>query len=133
MGYSSRLDGRIEITPPLKWSELRGSKFLASNDQFSTLLRVKVHETTVDTDDGALIRRAGVAVCPRSAVAVKAYGLEDELREMAKAWPGHEFTGAIIREGEDRGDIERYRIINSQVVTEKARLTWQDGSPVDID
>jgi hypothetical protein len=128
MGYYSTVEGRIEITPPLSVRAVAGSPYL--NSDFC--LKYEVSETREEVPEGTLIREQVVAIVPSFEDQMKAYALKDDLKEMVEAvhGEGSECSGELVREGERNGDVERYRIVDGAVVSEKARLVWADGTEV---
>ena len=132
MGYSSRLYGEIRISPPLKWSEFRDLD-IYTNDERDRLLRLRVSELTTNTEVGEVVIRTAVAIEDTlEGESRKCYSLEEELAVIAQTFPMREFSGHVIRAGEENGDIERLTIVNGRLVTEQAILTWPDGSRVSL-
>src|SRR5215469_2186049 len=123
MGYYSTISGEITINPPLRWSEVKDTKFLPapSGDR---ALRIRCIEETNNTDDGEILIRRGVAIADNLGEAAKYYELEGELREILSAYPDRKFTGYIVRVGDENGDVERYWIQDGRVHSEKAALVW---------
>ena len=133
MGYSSRLQGEILIDPPLRWSQIRRSKFLPGSAGGSGSLAFRVSEQVVEDDDGERIVRTAVAIEDAyGGDSVKHYEIPAELAEIARAHPGHEFIGTLILIGEEPGAVERYRFDGDRLVAERATLTWPDGTAVEI-
>jgi hypothetical protein len=140
MGYYSYATGRIMITPPLPWGAVTHSKFAEADfDDFGyprSIVRFEIDtDMTVIDDSTVSTTKTVTVVVPVPEGAIKAYDLEDELGEIAQLVTQHGSTcvGAIVRFGEEPGDIERYFITaDGTVTTEKARLTWPDGTEVDL-
>lgn len=131
MGYISTLSGELVIEPPLKWSEYRDSSWIQAN---ATDLCVKLdeHTDTRETDEGTVIARTARAVVPRYSEG-KMHNLAADLRTVAKTWGDtHTFSGYLIRDGEESGDVERYWIDGTTVKSEKAWLFWPDGTEVEL-
>lgn len=132
MGYLSRLVGCIQINPPLRWSEFKDSPYRKTS-QASTCVVLDEQVETTDTDDGVIERRHGVALVPRQgADRLTYYDLEEHLAGFAAEHAGeHSFTGYLLREGEEQGDVERYSLTDDGGVrAEKAQLRWADGTAV---
>lgn len=132
MGYLSRLVGRIQIDPPLRWSEFKDSPYRKTS-QGSTCVVIDEQAETTDTDDGVIERRYGIALVPRGgADRLTYYELEEHLAGFAAGHAsGHTFTGYLLREGDEQGDVERYSLTDDGGVrTEKAQLRWDDGTAV---
>jgi hypothetical protein len=127
VGYFSRLHGRLEVVPPLKWRDVKNSKFAAG----SGLLRYEIKTTTVSGSEDDYVQRTIVAVVPASTGDVRAYDLDDEIGELIREVTGlgSRVAGAIVRSGEDPDDLERYLIDKTHsVINERAQLVWPDGS-----
>ncbi len=133
MGYYSRVDGRIEITPPLNAAEVRELGLATkSNESLRSSVRIEMETEERDTDEGTLTILRGTALVAARDGASKYYTLDEDIQAAVTKLPGRTFTGALIRAGEEQGDVERYRIENGRVVTEKASLRWADGTEVDL-
>lgn len=137
MGYYSGVDGRIEITPPLRWADVRDSEFLTRGANARNCVAFEVEETAEDTDDGTVTVKRAVAIVPAWEDDAKFYRIQDELGQivsLALRAPGgpRELTGHLVRTGDEQGDVERYRVENGRVATEKASLRWPDGTEVDL-
>lgn len=136
MGYLSRLTGRMEITPPMRWAHVRDSRFLASSGA-DTCVRYEVETVTEDTDDGEQTIRQAVAVVPRYGDWIKAYTLVDDLANIADEVhrAGSCLTGYLYRKGERTTDVDRLRVDGwdsrrRTVVVQTAEMRWPDGSKV---
>lgn len=133
MGYDSRLTGRIAITPPLRWADVRASRFLKANNRASSQPSDVVFDIQVeDTDDGTV--QQAIAIVPADQEAFSRYTLDEDLAEIAREviGLGSYLDGYIVREGEEQGDVERYHVEDGAgpVVSEKASLRWPDGTEV---
>jgi hypothetical protein len=132
MGYLSRLVGRIQIDPPLRWSEFKDSPYRKIS-QASTCVVLDEQAETVDTDDGVIERRYAIGLVPRQgADRLTYYDLEEHLAGIeAEHGLGHAFSGYLLREGDEQGDVERYWLADEGGVrSEKAKLRWTDGTAV---
>lgn len=127
MGYLSTVTGRIEITPPIPFRAVEHSAFLSASD-----VKYEIDTAVEEVDDGTLTRRHVVAIVPFTEDTFKAYHLDRHLAEAVHEVQalGSACTGALVREGEEQGDVERFRIVGGVVVAEKAHLVWPDGTPV---
>lgn len=126
MGYYSSFSGSIAITPPLSWREIRDTPWIREDSTAD--FRIEVQEEIVDTDDGQMTAKRGVAVVPWQEDPYKGYNAPTTLGEIVKAFPGHEFSGEIRVEGEDAGDIWRLVICDGKPVRENAEVVWPDGT-----
>jgi hypothetical protein len=137
MGYYSTVTGRIAIRPPLPWSAIRDSRFLPDRAEANYLeVQYEVAETVEETGDGTVSRKQAMAVVPSFEDSYKAYDLADTLAEINTeiVAAGSLLWGYLVRKGEEQGDVERYGIQNGTtdtVSTEKARLSWPDGTAVE--
>lgn len=131
MGYTSTAEGHFDIVPPLTITELRKHPdFRGTQDRQAIVV---TEEETVQTDDGDLIRKAGVRVEPAFLDEdVKRYDLQEHLQEIVTAYPGHEFPGHIKVLGED-GDRWGYHVVNGQVVEVCPVVRWPWGEETDDD
>lgn len=132
MGYNSRVTGRIEIQPPLRWATIRSSDFTPVNRRSESVV-YELEDQTLDTNDGQHTVIRAVAVVPAVEDRQSHYGLDDELAQIGREViaAGSRLHGWLIRSGEEQGDVQRYTIGDSGVViTEAARLSWPDGTAV---
>jgi len=131
VGYESTFSGKIAIDPPLSKAEC--DQFPLSWTEASATIAVR--ESTGSTEiDGVPVdvdwtSRTGVAIRVRRGEE-RGYHLEAELRALAQAYSSHVFDGWIVRVGAEIGDVQRYTVRDGGVITERAQLTWPDGSPV---
>lgn len=59
------------------------------------------------------------------------HGLDDQLRGIVAQIPeGHTVDGALYSEGMGEFDLERFRVEGRDVVRERPRWVWPDGSAV---
>ncbi len=118
MSADNRWSGRITITPPLSWQELKLT--IAIED-----VRIEQHE-----EDGALGRViTGVAVVPARASDSWSSHTGEELQSLIDQHPGHEFAGSLRVDwdpvyGDGQVLAERWTVIERTVVHETARLAW---------
>ncbi len=125
MAYNSRVTGEWRIDGGIDAHTLR------SLPAFEWI-RVRVETDVVELSDGSeKVTRWGVAVEPSQEGEWSYYTLVDELEKLLAALPpATHLDGWIVREGEEQGDVERYRAGtgNRGVVTEQATLRWDDGT-----
>lgn len=135
MGYLSRVIGEIKITPPLNWAEYKTSDYqLNIGDLHATPIVLAEDIDITHTNEGTTTIRKAVAIVPRTWDRASFYDLDKHLKNLAEEFGfGHTFTGALIRVGEETGDIERYRFEGLRLVTERAVLSWPDGTRIDPD
>lgn len=137
MGYGSTLRGEILIHPPLTWEEYKDTPFIPNPHATSyTFLRV---ERATPVDGAPKPPKEGgpefVAVALRGIEDQwSMYTLEEELVRFVAAFKyGHTFSGHLIRSGKEQGDVERFTIVNGELVSEQAELRWPDGTEVNHD
>lgn len=120
MGYYSVGDGRLTLSRPLVWSEYGGSKFAVYSPEGQTDLILGEE------------RGRATHIEWREADESKKYDVDRELTELVDLLRPLDVTvtGWLIRSGENSGDVERYTIVGSAVLTEHAVLRWPDGSTV---
>jgi hypothetical protein len=133
MSNPTHITGRITITPPLPWKEIKDSPYLKANTREQRRYNypdalLEVDERTVQTDEGELVRREAVAVIPDEGADASARTLIQDLQAIIDANPGHEFTGRFDCEGEENADIWRAVIRNRRVVRVSAMIVWPEGS-----
>ena len=126
MGYNTRLEGSIKITPPLSAAELREHPEVSNSDVRS--VAVPVVKQRKDTDDGYTVVLEGREIVPTTEEDHKAYGLLDELRQYVTFYPGHTYSGYIYCYGEEQGDIWRVSIKDGKVLEERPKIVWPDGT-----
>jgi hypothetical protein len=127
MGYYTTLSGELRIEPPLTWSEMRESKHLdfESEDGFG-VFKIQVLEQEVETEEGVLSKKSGVAIEPFED-SVKAYHARENLAEIVAAFPGHRFIGCIEGDGEEQGDTWRLYVRDGNVIEHKGVVSWPDA------
>lgn len=130
MGYYSRFFGEIKFNPPLTHAEVQDRLVLPN---FS-VLEIEVRETKKDTDEGVLISQTSDRIQVSYDDQAKAYTIVDDLRllvnSIQKSRP-RTYSGEILIEGEESGDIWRLRVgMQGIIIEEHAILQWPDGSKV---
>lgn len=117
MGADNTWSGRVEITPPLTWQQLKTT--IATED-------VRIEQREEDGPLGRII--TGVAVVPDRP---SQWGPHtgQELQSLIDQYPGHEFTGSLRVDwkpvyGEDQVLAERWTVVERTVLQETAHLAW---------
>lgn len=130
MSYTTRIEGQLDINPPLPWKQIKDSPLLPANNKdagYSDCL-FQVVEESVTTDDGELTRRSADALVPNYYIAdTSGRSLIAEIQAVVDANPGHEFTGMFECSGERNGDLWRAVVRDGRAVKIEARIVWPDG------
>lgn len=131
MGYRTRYNGEIAISPPIPWGLVKDSVF--ANQGYDTPrsderdVKFRITEETVETDEGTLIRRQAVAIVPSREDEPRDNGTEHHVQEIIGQFgDARTFTGRIDAEGEEAGDIWRVEIRDGQAVRVGVRLVWPE-------
>jgi len=145
MGYYTRVEGEIVISPPLTRQEMEAVG-IYPNGQYSpdrwiaTVQRygretemdvaVRVNVAEQANDELSLTKTiTGVALVTAWDDEYKGYYIEEDLRTLVNTFPDHEFTGELRMEGEDNLDVWKLQIHNGhEVVACYPKLVWPDGS-----
>lgn len=126
MGYYTRHEGEITITPPLPWRDIKDSPFVDAN-QADKHCKLRLVEETVETDDGTLTRKQAVAVTCTWTGQTKAYRIEEHLQELIDLHgKDRTFSGYIEAEGEDAGDLWRLAVVGGRAVRIEPRIVWPE-------
>jgi hypothetical protein len=129
MGYYTSVEGEIAIEPPLVWSEFKDSRFnsqsLDSYDGMSNI-KLRIHEETVDTDEGQLVRFTATALVPAWGESSNYYHLVEHVQAAIDSFRGHTFSGRFECSGEEPGDLWRLVIREGRAVKVKPQLVWPD-------
>lgn len=130
MGYTTELTGRIVIDPPLNWAESQSHPlYLAEGEDPKKALKLLVVEDDVETDEGTLKRRRGVALAFAWDYPVTCYDILDELQEAIDyAGAGNAHIGEMEATGEDWNDLWKLTVVEGRAVRLVPTITWPDGS-----
>jgi hypothetical protein len=121
--YDSHFTGRIDITPPLTWAQIKNSTADELRD-----LRLVTIEAAEDTPTGQIRVITGEAIVPSRTSPCGGHEIHSELQSVLDAFPDHEFTGAIEARPEDpHGTPWRYVIRGRTVVRQEPAITWVDS------
>ena len=123
MGYYTQMRGGFKIEPPLTHKELRGTdqKFQSRNE----LVFLEVIDDEIETEDGIIHSKSAdrVAVYEDEG---KCYTIDEDLRELVEAFPGHKFTGCIEGEGEESDDVWRLYVRDGKIIKHTVEALWPD-------
>lgn len=123
MGYYSNLRGGWVVRPALTWVDLKDNLGLTEEGRRTVWLQMA--EVEIEQEDGVLHTKEchNVAVYEDS---VKAYDTEAEVKEIAEAFPDHEFAGYLEVEGEENTDMWRMYIVKGKAIKHSVRAMWPD-------
>lgn len=120
--YDSRHTGRITITPPLTWAQIKNNTARGLQD-----LRLLTAEAVEETPSGRVTVITADTVAPITFSAYGGYDVQAELQSMIDAFPDHEFAGTITARPEDPdGDPWRYIIRDRKVIKQIPQTIWVD-------
>lgn len=133
-GYDVRVAGAITIEPPLTWPEIRDNPVVRGlNPTVSDRrhhgsmrrnldARVRVDEVEVNTANGTLIRREGVAIVASQSGPYAAYDLTADVELIASTFPEHVFRGYLECQSND--DVWRVIIRDGKAVEVRPGAAW---------
>lgn len=154
------LSGKIVITPPLNYAEIRkaqqaamgllhkgsyGHRHAVSESVFHEWMPVEleIEEFEEATDLGILKGQRAIALRPSHGENTKlSYGIKDVVLALLKALPGHNWLGTITAMQEELSDAHKvvvsangsggplFEAVN--VVKGKVLLRWEDGTEDDL-
>lgn len=137
MSYDSTVRGELRIDPPLKWGQIRESRFYDADGigrpgdrQPDVLLDVEREDT--ETEEGIVTRLHCRRVIPYQSAPYTARTLLEDVRELYEAFPGHAVRGQLVAYDEEPGQIWRVVADDAGVRKEWARLVWPDGTEVEF-
>lgn len=138
MSYTATVAGYLTIKPPLKWAEIRESRFLLENQadgNRDTDVVLHLEREEVETEDGiSTIITCGMAVPCRPSFDCR--NLKEDTRlfveEMRKL--GRSVSGEMIVQPRDYGDGGIWRVVvdDEGARKEMSKLQWPDGSEVQL-
>jgi hypothetical protein len=134
MGLKIAVRGEFHIDPPLKWAEIKNSRFLHSDQGGTEITDVILQVTANEFDDDEGVRTVITCdrVVPWMASPYDPSNLLENVEDLRAECAGHTVTGQMVLY-----DIERLgyvgRVVSDAegVREERARLIWPDGSEVD--
>lgn len=89
-------------------------------------LDLRVEESSVDTDEGTLVRRTGTAFVMRHIDEYRARDLVEQVQRCIDLFPGHTFTGRLDCEGDENTDLWRVVVRDGRAVRIEPRIIWPD-------
>lgn len=150
MSYNTTVRGEITFDPPLRWFEAKESSFYDADPKaVKEPVVLKMRRETTETDEGELTVVEGIALVPWTDEGYRTTGggVHEAVERFVKAHKYDHatglaryrgFTGELRGEGEHLDDIwrvvPRWDETKQEVIVhlEYAKLSWPDGSAVDV-
>lgn len=124
MSYQLHARGQIDIIPPLRYKQIKDSRFMPGYNMGQNVTDLKF-AIEVDEETGGPI---ATGIVQRYDSDPRNGRLVEELQELVTEYPDHEFAGRFDLEGESSGDLRRVKIIKRVVYTFTPRLIWAPES-----
>lgn len=138
MSYTATVAGYLTIEPPLKWLEIRESRFLAENqnapkDDTDVVLHLERNE--VETEEGiSTIITSAMAIPCRSSFDCR--NMHEDVGLFVEEMKRIDRTvrGEIVAQPRDYGDGGIWRVVVDEEGARKemAKLQWPDGTEVEL-
>lgn len=120
--------GEIRISPPLNWTEIQQTETIQKRDRSGPIFVLDLLIDKHETADGLFTKKTCELFVPRNHKH-PARNLEDQLRKVVEALPGHEFHGEFVCYGEDPENIWRV-VARGRHVEEQyplaVKIVWPD-------
>lgn len=129
-----RVLGEYRIDPPLKWSEIKKSGFLSSDQGGSQITDIVLQLTQEerDTDTEFITVVTCDRVIPWTDSTYDPRNLLENAKELIAECGGHSVTGQMVAyDTEAVGYVIRVVVDAAGAREEKARMVWPDGSEVE--
>lgn len=136
MGYYTRMDGDIKITPPITYKEFVQAGYDLGTKEYGNWLPLKdgYHEFGFNietrnevTDTGRLQVIWAEWISPADDD-TKAYGWKKAFDVLLVDFgANHQFTGVVMCYGEEGGDVWRIVWRDNKPVQEQPELRWPEG------
>jgi hypothetical protein len=137
MSGDAHITGRIRITPPITWRELADKKWATgASERFGGPYpdaKVELDQRDVDTDQGVLSVRAGVAIVPEGGE-TNGYTLTEDVdrivREFTTAPDGtiRRFEGWLHLVWAGGEEIHRLHVVDGAAVEACPQVVWPVGA-----
>jgi hypothetical protein len=134
MGLQIAVRGEFHIDPPLKWVEVKNSRFLHTDQGGTEITDVVLQVTAEEFDDDEGVRTVITCnrVVPWTASPYDPRNLLENMEELRAECTGHTVTGQMILYDIERvGYVSRIVSDSEGVREERALLIWPDGSEAD--
>jgi len=129
MGIDSRFTGEIRISPPIPWTQVKDTPFSPLSPEvgrWNVDVKFETENTTVDTEDGQLVRRRAVAIVPLTDGSYKGYDILSHLGTIADVYgTAHTFSGYIEQQAET-GELYRYAIVDGTARQYEPEIVWPE-------
>lgn len=133
MSGDARITGQIRITPPITWMELSRNKWALGLEGGYPDAIVKADHRDVDTDQGVLSVRLGVAIVPEGGE-TNGYTLIEDVdrivREFATAPDGtpRQFEGWLHLNWGGGEAVYRVHVVDGRARSSAPQLIWPEGA-----
>jgi len=127
MGYYSVVTGSIIFQPPIKWADIKTSKFVINEPGVNYVIKdVMLESFGVYTEDDDLID----TIMAASEDSGKFYSIVEDLQELiTELGPDRTYYGFLQIEGEGHGDgpdIWRLKVKDGKVVEVRPKIVWPE-------
>ncbi|MFE0472457.1 DUF6205 family protein [Streptomyces sp. NPDC058947] len=126
--------GEFRIDPPLKWSDIRNSRFLPADHGGTEITDIVLQVQTETTDDDEGVRTLFTCdrVVPWTRAPYSPTTMLENVEDLRTECSGHSVTGEMVLYDTERvGYVTRVVSDRDGVREERARLVWPDGSEVE--
>lgn len=138
MSGDARISGRIVIDPPITWPELAGQEWATEGNYrheggYGCDAKVAVDHRDVDTEQGVLSVRLGVAIVPEGGE-TSGYGLVPSVERIVGAFgrtpdgAPRTFSGFLHVVWGGGESVYRVHVVDGRVVESEPKLWWPEGA-----
>lgn len=122
----TKVEGAIQIAPPLNWTEIQQVEYILKKSRYGPAFAMDLKVVENETEEGTFTRKTCEWLKPRDHQFV-AYDLEDRLRAVVKALPDHEFQGSFVCYDEELGSVPWRLVVKMHAVEKQfAQISWPD-------
>lgn len=128
MGNPIRLEGDLDIIPPLPWTELKKNPGYRPDGR-DNQMRIEYDEETVDTPDGELTRRTGTGIgYPASVTHGLSYSqIHGDLEKIIKALPKGTAVSGWFDCTDEQGESWRIAVVEgNEIIDVHPEITWPE-------
>lgn len=123
MGTYSTFEGQITIDPPLNWVEIRKAQE-QSHVKGDKEISLVIDQDEKETDLGTETVKTCSALEPVTDSPYKGYYVEEAVRQVVKACPGHSFSGYLQGIREDSCAMWRIVAKGREVTKISPEIFW---------